>query len=43
MTPYNVGCTHSIELTDYESIMQGEVEFRMFIDTWGTGWLANYT
>jgi len=37
MTPYNVGCTHLIDLTDYESILQGELEFRMFIDTWGTG------
>ncbi|MEP5339906.1 MAG: T9SS type A sorting domain-containing protein [Algibacter sp.] len=37
ITPYGVGCMHSIDLTDYASLLQGEVEFRMFIDTWGTG------
>ncbi|WP_406683814.1 peptide-N-glycosidase F-related protein [Seonamhaeicola sp. MEBiC1930] len=37
ITPYGVGCSHSIDLTDYASLLQGEVEFRMFIDTWGTG------
>ncbi|PQV50232.1 putative secreted protein (Por secretion system target) [Jejuia pallidilutea] len=37
ITPYGVGCNHAIDLTDYASLLQGEVEFRMFIDTWGTG------
>lgn len=37
ITPYGVGCSHAIDLTDYASLLQGEVEFRMFIDTWGTG------
>ncbi|MBP1841376.1 T9SS type A sorting domain-containing protein [Formosa algae] len=37
ITPYGVGCSHTIDLTDYASLLQGEVEFRMFIDTWGTG------
>ncbi|ALJ05507.1 hypothetical protein APS56_10415 [Pseudalgibacter alginicilyticus] len=37
ITPYGVGCNHTIDLTDYASLLQGEVEFRMYIDTWGTG------
>lgn len=37
ITPYNVGCNHSIDLTQYASLLQGEVEFHVFIDTWGTG------
>jgi len=40
-TPYGVACNHTIDLTDYASLLQGEFEFRMFIDTWGSGgWLA---
>ena len=26
-----------LNVTDYSSLLQGEVEFRVFIDTWGTG------
>lgn len=37
MTPYGVACSHDIDLTSYESILQGEVEFSIFIDTWGSG------
>lgn len=37
ITPYGVACDHSIDVTDYESLLQGEIEFRVFIDTWGTG------
>ena len=37
ITPYGVACTHQIDLTDYESLLQGEVEFRVYIETWGTG------
>lgn len=37
ITPYGVACDHEIDLTDYMSLLQGEVEFRVFIDTWGTG------
>jgi len=37
ITPYGVACNHAIDLTDYASLLQGEFEFRMFIDTWGTG------
>lgn len=37
MTPYNVGCNHEIDVTDYASLLQGEFDMQMFIDTWGTG------
>lgn len=37
ITPYGIGCNHEIDLSDYMSLLQGEVEFRVFIDTWGTG------
>ena len=37
ITPYGVGCNHELDITDYMSLLQGEVEFRVFIDTWGTG------
>ena len=42
ITPYGIGCNHSIDVTDYESLLQGNVPFRVFIDTWGTGgWNIN--
>ncbi len=37
ITPYGVACNHSLDVTDYESLLQGEFEFRVFIDTWGSG------
>ncbi len=37
ITPYGVGCNHELDVTDYMSLLQGEVELRVFIDTWGTG------
>lgn len=37
ITPYGVGCNHELNITDYMSLLQGEVEIRVFIDTWGTG------
>ncbi len=37
ITPYGVGCNHSLDVTDYASLLQGSVRFRVFIDTWGTG------
>ena len=37
ITPYGVGCNHELDVTDYMSLLQGEVEMRVFIDTWGTG------
>lgn len=42
ITPYGVGCDHTIDLTDYASLLQGEVTMRVRIDTWGTGgWNVN--
>lgn len=37
ITPYGVACNHELDVTDYMSLLQGEVEIRVFIDTWGTG------
>lgn len=37
ITPYGVACDHTIDLTPYASLLQGNVELRVFIDTWGTG------
>ena len=37
ITPYGVACNHGLDVTDYMSLLQGEVEMRVFIDTWGTG------
>ena len=37
ITPYGVACNHELDVTDFESLLQGEVEFRVFIGTWGTG------
>lgn len=37
ITPYGVACNHELNVTDYMSLLQGEVELRVFIDTWGTG------
>lgn len=37
ITPYGIACNHELDLTDYAALLQGEIEFTMFIDTWGTG------
>lgn len=37
ITPYGVPCGSVIDVTDYASLLQGEVEIRMYIETWGTG------
>lgn len=37
ITPYGVACEHELDITDFASLLQGEVEFRMYIETWGTG------
>lgn len=37
MTPYGVACSHVTDLTDFMDLLQGEVKFRVFVDTWGTG------
>ena len=42
ITPYGIGCDHTIDLTDYASLLQGNVTMRVRIDTWGTGgWNVN--
>lgn len=37
ITPYGRACNHSLDLTDFASILQGHTEIRMYIETWGTG------
>ncbi len=37
ITPYGIGCSHEIDVTDYSSMLHGNLELRMFVDTWGTG------
>lgn len=37
ITPYGKGCTHHLDVTDFASLLQGRVEMRMYIETWGTG------
>lgn len=42
ITPYGVGCSHSVDVTPYASLLQGKVEFRVYIETWGSGgWGVN--
>ena len=45
ITPYGVGATWSVDVTDLRPLLAGEVTFRVFIDTWvgpggpyGKGW-----
>jgi len=37
ITPYGVGCDHRLDVTDFLSLLQGKVDFRMYISTWGSG------
>jgi hypothetical protein len=39
ITPYGVACSHSIDLTDYMSILQGKVSFRVNCGTLDNGFL----
>ncbi|MBW7867348.1 MAG: discoidin domain-containing protein [Brumimicrobium sp.] len=42
ITPYGKACSDFTDVTDLASILQGKVEFRMYIETWGTGgWKLN--
>ncbi len=42
ITPYGVPCNHYLDLTDFASLLQGNTEIRMYIETWGTGgWKLN--
>lgn len=39
ITPYGVACSHSIDLTDYMSILQGKISFRLNCATLDNGYL----
>ena len=39
LTPYGVACGHSIDLTDFMSLLQGKVTFRGNLGTQGNGFL----
>ena len=39
ITPYGVACSHDIDLTDYASILQGKVSFRVNCETLDNGYL----
>lgn len=42
ITPYGVPCNHYLDVTDFASLLQGNTEIRMYIETWGTGgWKLN--
>lgn len=38
MTPFGTGCNHSIDLSDYIFMLEGQVEFKIFTDTWAGSW-----
>lgn len=37
ITPYGRACNHWLDVTDFTSLLQGNIDVRMYIDTWGTG------
>lgn len=39
VTPYGVACSHTIDLTDYMSVLQGKVSFRLNCSTLDNGFL----
>lgn len=39
ITPYGIACNHSIDLTDFMSLLQGRVDFRFYLGTQGNGFL----
>lgn len=42
VTPYGVPCNHVLDVSDFASLLQGNTEVRMYIETWGTGgWKIN--
>lgn len=43
ITPYGVACSHSIDLTDYMSILQGKTAFRATCPTLDNGFLYDLT
>ena len=44
VTPYGVECGWSFDVTDYHSLLKGELELMSYIDTWvQPGWLVTIT
>jgi hypothetical protein len=43
ITPYGVACTHTIDLTDFASILQGKIAFRLNCGTLDNGFLYDLT
>ncbi|MCB0553723.1 MAG: T9SS type A sorting domain-containing protein [Phaeodactylibacter sp.] len=41
ITPYGTPCSHSIDLTDYMSVLQGKIAFRLNCETLDNGFLYN--
>ena len=41
ITPYGIPCNHSVDLTDFMSVLQGKIAFRFRLGTQGNGF--NYT
>lgn len=39
ITPYGVACNHTVDLTDYVSILQGKIDFRLSCGTLDNGYL----
>lgn len=39
ITPYGTACTHSIDLTDYMSLLQGKIDVRLNCETLDNGYL----
>ncbi len=39
VTPYGVACSHTVDLTDYMSVLQGKVSFRLNCSTLDNGFL----
>lgn len=39
ITPYGVPCSHTIDLTDFMSALQGKIKFRVYLGTLGNGFL----
>lgn len=39
ITPYGVACSHNIDLTDFMSVLEGKVAFRVNLETLGNGFL----
>lgn len=39
ITPYGLACNHSVDATDFMSLLQGKVDFRYYLGTQGNGFL----